>query len=75
MLTRTRDQVVLTHTSSEQHVAAGSDLTDECELQIPRDAMHTFDAPHNKLEWLIRVVVDLPSQPDIQAEVSFTVAP
>ncbi|MDX1614129.1 MAG: hypothetical protein R3300_07440 [Candidatus Promineifilaceae bacterium] len=40
-----------------------SAIRQELELEIPRDSMHTFEAANNKLEWFIRLEIDLAGWP------------
>lgn len=37
-------------------------------LDIPADTMHSFDAQHNKVIWVIKVSGDIPNWPDINDE-------
>ena len=34
-------------------------LNDEQHLQIPPNTMHTFEAPNNKLNWFVRIEIDI----------------
>lgn len=47
----------------------------EAMLEIPSEAMHSFDARSNKFEWRIRMDVDAPGRVDINEEYTFRVAP
>lgn len=42
---------------------------------IPADTMHSFEAPHNKIVWVLRVVGDVVNWPDSEDEFRLTVAP
>ena len=37
--------------------------------------MHSFVGQHNRLDWYVRVNVDLPNLPDVWEELLFTVRP
>lgn len=47
----------------------------ERSFQVPADGMHTFIASHNKLQWFLRVRVEIPRWPDFQEEYEVTVLP
>ena len=47
----------------------------ETEFQIPEWAMHSFNAPNNKLQWGIRVIMDIPNRPDVKDLYFFRVTP
>ncbi len=44
---------------------AGAEVRRDGALQIPVDAMHSFEAEHNKLQWFVRVHVDVQEWPDM----------
>ncbi len=44
-------------------------------FKIPRDAMHTFNQPKNKLQWFVRVDVDVQGWPDMREEFEIQVLP
>lgn len=54
---------------------AGSFLAESFTLQIPPDAMHTLDAYRNKLRWLVKVKMVIPSLKDYEDEVELLVLP
>ena len=43
--------------------------------RIPADTMHSFDATHNKVVWVIRVRSEVPNWPNSDDEFPLTVAP
>ena len=43
--------------------------------QIPRDTMHSFDAPNNKIVWVIAAEGEIPRWPDIGQEYRIVVFP
>jgi hypothetical protein len=44
-------------------------------VTIPADSMHSFDAPNNKIVWMVRVEGDIPNWPDSNDEFALTVLP
>ena len=42
---------------------------------VPRDLIHTFTAPNNKILWTLRLAGDIPRWPDVSAEFPITVLP
>ncbi|MEO1994762.1 MAG: DUF3592 domain-containing protein [Planctomycetaceae bacterium] len=44
-------------------------------IEVPRDAMHTFDAPDNKIVWSIVVQGEIGLSPDVLTTHSFPVTP
>ena len=44
-------------------------------IQIPRDSMHSLDAPHNKIAWTLRVTGKIKSWPDIDESFPVVVQP
>jgi hypothetical protein len=75
-----------TYTATHEHVIhefqlpakryeAGESLSDRHTLEIPPDAMHSFEASNNKLLWLITVHVGVKGWPDFKEEYGLTVLP
>jgi hypothetical protein len=56
-------------------VSAGAMFSEERTLQIPDDAMHTFVARRNKLQWFIKVHVAIAGWPDFKEEYEVKVLP
>ncbi|MGD8848470.1 MAG: hypothetical protein PVF18_02030 [Anaerolineales bacterium] len=54
---------------------AGAEVRKDGTLQIPIDAMHSFEALHNKLNWFVRVHVDIQEWPDMVELFDLTVIP
>lgn len=67
---RTFARYVLLDTRDASQIAAGETL-----LALPADTMHTFEAPHNKVVWSLKLHGDIPNFPDIDDEVALTVYP
>lgn len=44
-------------------------------VRIPQDAMHSFDAPNNRIAWTLEVRGEIPFWPDMQATFPLTVLP
>ncbi|NIS82649.1 MAG: hypothetical protein GTO14_21160 [Anaerolineales bacterium] len=57
------------------HFEAGEVVRQSFSMQIPRDAMHTFVAKHNKLQWFVRVHVELAGWPDMHESFEIQVLP
>ena len=70
-----RDNIFAQHEGAGRSVSRGSVLTESCTLTVPRDSMHTLQAPRNKLIWLVKFQVDVPNTPDVTEEIVFTVVP
>ncbi|HEV8240287.1 MAG TPA: DUF3592 domain-containing protein [Thermoanaerobaculia bacterium] len=67
---RTFARYVLVDARDASQIAAGETL-----LALPADTMHTFEAPHNKVVWSLKLHGDIPSWPDVDDEVALTVYP
>ena len=52
---------------------AGETFRDQRRLQIPPQAMHTFLAPRNKLQWMIKAKVEMAGWPDFNEDYPITV--
>lgn len=62
-------------TAENETIDVGRPLSAELNFQIPPDSMHTFDASHNKIQWLLDVRTQIPRWPDYTAQVMVHVAP
>ena len=60
----------LIETTDRAQMSGGS-----ARLTIPRDLIHTFTAPNNKIIWTLRVAGDIPKWPDVSAEFPIAVLP
>jgi hypothetical protein len=47
----------------------------EFEFTIPEDAMHSFVAADNRIDWLLQVHTDVAGWPDYNSDVALQVAP
>ncbi|MBI3243993.1 MAG: hypothetical protein HYZ49_17055 [Chloroflexi bacterium] len=52
---------------------AGETFRDQRRLQIPPEAMHTFLAPRNKLQWFLKAKVEMAGWPDFNEDYPITV--
>jgi hypothetical protein len=74
-----------TSTRSDSEVFARIDAVDlrsgmpmgagSATLEIPEDTMHSFDAPHNKIVWTVKLHGSIARWPDVTTEFDFVVAP
>ena len=58
-----------------RHFEAGEVFQHGFSMAIPGDAMHTFIAKNNKLQWFIRVQVDIVDWPDLKEDYPIRVLP
>ena len=65
------EQVVLENTLAQP----GCPITGEAEFKIAPEAMHSFDAPNNKVQWTLSVHTDIARWPDYTDELNIKVAP
>lgn len=61
---------VLTDLRDSSKIAAGA-----AELTVPATAIHSFDAPHNKIIWALFVQADVANMPDVKDEFPIEVLP
>ena len=50
------------------HFEAGQTTQSEGHMTIPPNAMHSFRATNNQLQWLLRVLVNAQGWPDVKDE-------
>ena len=67
--------VIEEYASEGRRLYANDELAEQPSMRIPDDAMHSYTGAHNRLEWLVRVNVDLPNLPDVWEELTFEVLP
>jgi len=76
---RGTDTVTDTHVFARMTLAtlddAGAIFSGKTRVQIPLDAMPSFSASHNKIEWRLTVRGVIPRWPDISDEYNFTILP
>ncbi len=56
--------------SSPAEIATGS-----ARIDVPADTMHSFDAPHNRIVWTLKVQGDIRSWPDVSEDLKVVVVP
>lgn len=67
--------IVETYEVPGRRFESGEVLQQSFSMAIPNDAMHTFIANNNKLQWFIRVHVDLVDWPDLEEDYEVRVLP
>lgn len=67
--------IVETHEIPGRRFEAGEALQQSLSMAIPSDAMHTFIADNNKLQWFVRVHVDIVDWPDLKEDYEILVLP
>jgi hypothetical protein len=73
--TDTHDKVMSFFDGPAGSFEAGSEVRRDGNFQIPVDAMHSFESQNNKLQWLVRVHVDVQEWPDMIEAYDLTVLP
>jgi hypothetical protein len=58
-----------------RHWREGETLLEQHTLKIPADAMHTFTAKNNKIQWLVQVRIEIPRFSTVQEEYELMVLP
>lgn len=72
----TYDNVIQQVESPGRHFASGEIIENRYALRIPETGMHTFrPSGDNRIEWFVRVCVDISRSPDITQEYEITVLP
>lgn len=77
---RGTDTVTDTHTFHEEALYTTDDpnlilLGGQCEVTIPSDLMHSFEASNNKIIWRLTVHGDIKRWPDVNQKFNFVVRP
>lgn len=73
--TETYERLVEGEEYPASSVRLGDTLHLERSFQVPVDGMHTFIAPHNKLQWFLKVQAEISRWPDFKEEYEVTVLP
>jgi hypothetical protein len=73
--TATHEEALSEYELPGQEMEDGTELAFSQVMQIPREAMHTFEARHNKLTWFLRVTVDIAGWPDYREAFPIRVLP
>jgi hypothetical protein len=73
--TETHDVYTVKETLDLSGIIAPPDaIHGHVEFQIPEEAMHSFSAPDNRIEWLIEVHTDVADWPDYSSKFELSVA-
>ena len=71
----TTDRIVFVNTVLFDSVDRAQFASGSMNVEIPRDSIHTFSAPNNRILWMLHVQGDIPKWPDVNAEFPITVLP
>jgi len=75
-VTDTHDNVIQHFESTGRHFGAGEMINDRYAFRIPEAGMHTFTpSEDNRIEWFIRVCIEMSRWPDFTREHEITVLP
>ena len=69
------EHIVQDYEDPPRHFQGGEALQQQRQFQVPRQGMHSFSAPRNKLEWFIRARVEMAGWPDFIEEYPLAVQP
>ena len=73
--TDTHEEVIDFFESPAKRFERGEKSRESGTFKIPKDAMHTFNQSKNKLQWFVRVDVDVQGWPDMVEEYEIQVLP
>jgi len=73
--TDTHEEVIDFFESPAKRFERGEKSHESGTFEIPKDAMHTFNQSKNKLQWFVRVDVDVQGWPDMVEEYEIQVLP
>jgi hypothetical protein len=71
----TTDRIVFVNTVLFDSVDRAQFASGSMNVEIPRDSIHTFSAPNNRILWMLHVQGDIRKWPDVNAEFPITVLP
>jgi len=71
----TTDRIVFVNTVLFDSVDRAQFASGSMNVEIPRDSIHTFSAPNNRIRWMLHVHGDIRKWPDVNAEFPITVLP
>jgi hypothetical protein len=74
-VTVTHEHFVQTYDLPPRQFSAGETFQDRRQFQIPPLGMHSFAANRNKLNWFLKVTVQISGWPDFEDEFSLVVQP
>ncbi len=73
--TVTHDRPIDHYQRAGRRYEVGDTLLEELSWKVPEDGMHSFSASNNKLQWLIRVKIELAGWPDVNETYEVHVRP
>ncbi len=73
--TAIHDNVIDQYEIPGRRLTSGETIAEQCVLAVPPDGMHSFTANRNRLTWLVKVDIAVPSEPDTSDEIGITVVP
>ncbi|RME88467.1 MAG: hypothetical protein D6770_06920 [Anaerolineae bacterium] len=73
--TRIHDHVIQEVEEPAGSFLPGQSLHRHFNLRVPPESMHSFSVRHNRLQWLVRIKIDLPRQPDALITLPIQVLP
>jgi hypothetical protein len=75
-VTDTYDNVLQHVESPGRHFGRGEMINEHCAFRIPETGMHTFTpSGDNRIEWFVRVRIEISRWPDFTQEYAITVLP
>lgn len=74
-VTETHDQVIKQIADFDVMLSRETGIDRQLSFEIPDDAMHSFEAYRNKLEWYLRVKMDIPNFPDFHRNYKLKILP
>lgn len=74
-VTDTHDNVIDESAEFDVDISPDTGITRTLSFGIPADGMHSFEAHRNKLEWFLKVSMDIPNFPDFEKVYKLKVLP
>ncbi|MEI7822324.1 MAG: hypothetical protein WCK55_15530 [Verrucomicrobiota bacterium] len=71
----TTDRIVFVNTVLFESVDRAQFASGSMNVEIPRDSIHTFSAPNNRILWMLHVQGDIRKWPDVNADFHIAVLP
>ncbi|MBN2084280.1 MAG: hypothetical protein JW748_03580 [Anaerolineales bacterium] len=69
------DETVAAYSVPPEEFRTEGGLSFKKQIEIPRNAMHSFSCMHNWIDWLVRVEGDIPGRPDFREDFELRVVP
>ena len=73
--TAVHEKIIADYQISGGDFRAGHPISESYNMQIPVDAMHTFQVFRNRIQWIIRVEANIPNLPNFIEEKEIVVLP